>query len=936
LLGLTSLAAPSSRPFPAPEEWPAYRRDGSLQARSPARGNIASPRIVWQQFVGVLESQVVLEPAEGKSRLALPLEESVSASIPPTLAPENFLPKPDLVQGEARSTTTTFADVLPDEPGREKIDFESGFAKPTVNGQWQKCVGRCFARRDGKWVQVWETQPIDLLFQPLPLVGDFDGDGKPEVAILPFHELLLLDARTGRIKDRCRFTDTRSYGFFGAYDFAHDGRTEFLVQADFSKHVDVLGFRDGKLTLLWQRNVEADISNPQIILRVGPNPAADVDGDGQAEVLTTIFNERGDQRWRITVHEALTGRVKAELPDEYLVALLSLDGSSVSQLLTITATGAGVPEFGTIRVRSLKDNHPTTLWENSNAAWETWEPPLPANVQSTATFGRTTVMSHAGSAGVTVVIRESNAPRTGAVTLSAARWTGTSFQRLMSVSSPIRTKDHALLRGRLSGAAQPSPSSSSRSDPPSAFGYRPLAIGYCPHPSRVAMRGRPPWEVSHSPAPLRLAAVGLDDSGRLLVRAYHAPGEAASLQVVGAKATLLATKRATGSPGPVAVVWPDGANEPTVFAQGHGEEIVAFHPPTKTGRAKLTRIAGRGQSTSWPEVRGPVVADLAGNGHRQLLLATASPEGCARFEARDLSGRTRWHHDFPGIPGTPPVWNTGGIILWQTGHFTDPPRQDVLVTIRRSMMHSEETALLSGRDGRELWHRNRQISQRGVGGTPFAIADYDGDGLDDLASLHPSILYLLKGNTGADLIAKDATWKQAPAQPVYWGQPIAGDFLQTGRPSIFFGGRSMTGLVRADGSLVWWDALDHSPPDWPAFGNFSGQGRLEAIGAGYPDGVRCYDAATGKVLWHLPMPAAGTVIGSASADLDGDGRDEALFVIGQQLVCLAAGSTPAEGRVLWQLPLPVQTGPPSLAVLDRQNGLSILLAGADGSVYAVR
>jgi len=700
-------------------------------------------------------------------------------------------------------------------------------------------------------------------------VGDFDGDGKPEIAILPFHELLLLDARTGTIKDRCRFTDTRSYGFFGAYDFAHDGRTEFLVEADFSKHVDVLGFRDGKLTLLWQRNVEADISNPQKILQVGPNPVADVDGDGQSEVLTTIFNERGDQRWRVTVHEALTGRVKVELPDEYLAAVLALDGGSVSQLLTISAAGAGAPEFGMIRIRSLKDNRLTTLWEKKNAAWEMWEPPLPANVQTTATFGRATVMSHRDSQGVTVVLRESTDSRTGIVTLSTARWTGGSLQPVLSITGQ------------------------------------------------------------------RLQAVGLDDSNRLLVRVYHPPGEAASLQVVGANAMLLATKRSAGSPGPVAVAWPDGAKEPTVIVQGHGEEVVAFHQPAAGGRAKLTRIAGRGQSTSWPEVRGPVVADLAGDGRRQLLLSAASPDGFARFQAQDLSGRTLWHHDFQGIPGTAPVWNTGGVILWQAGHFTDRRRQDVVVTLRRSMMHSEETVLLSGRDGRELWRRSRQISQRGVGGTPFALADYDADGLDDLASLHPSILYVLQGCTGRDLLAKDATWQQVPAQPVYWGQPIAGDFLGKGRPALFFGGRSMTGLVRADGSLVWWDALDHSAQDWPAFGNFSGRGHLEAVGAGYPDGIRCYDAATGQVLWRLPMPAPGSVIGSASGDLNGDGRDEAVFVIGQQLVCLGAGSTPAEGRVLWQLPLPAQTGPPSLAVLDKTSGLSIFLAGADGFVYAV-
>ena len=901
-LRLTSLAAPSPSAFPAPEEWPAYRRDGSLQAHSPARGSIASPRITWQQFVGDLESQLVLEPGSGKSRVTLPREEALPGAVRPGLAPETFLPKPDLVAGEARSITTTFAHVLPDEPGKEKIEFESGFAKPTVNGQWQECVGRCFAWQAGRWAQVWETQPMDLLFQPLPLVGDFDGDGKPEIAILPFYELLLLDAQTGKIKDRCRFTDTRSYGFFGAYDFAHDGRTEFLMQADFSKHVDVLGFRDGKLSLLWQRNVETDISNPQKILRVGPNPVADVDGDGQVEVLTTIFNERGDQRWRVTVHEALTGRVKAELPDEYLAAALPLDGGRVSQLLTISAPGAGVPKFGTIRVRSLKGNHLTTLWEKANAAWEMWEPPLPTNVQSTATFGRATVMTHAGPNGMTVVFREAGDPRTDSVTLSTARWTDGTFQRLMSATSLTGPKGHP----------------------------RPLGEG--------ERKGEGASAVSHGSHGLGrpiLQAVGLDDSNRLLIRAYHAPGEAASLQVADAKVTLLATKRVAGSPGPVAVAWPDGVKQPTIIAQGQGEELVAFHPPTDGRAAKLTRIAGRGQSTSWPEARGPVLADLAGDGRRQLLLATASPDGCARLEAQDLSGQTLWHHDFPSIPGTAPVWNTGGIILWQTGHFTDQRRQDVLVTTRRSMMHSEETALLSGQDGRELWHRDRQISQRGVGGTPFAVADYDGDGLDDLASLHPSILYLLKGCTGRDLLAMDATWQEVPAKPVYWGQPIAGDFLGTGRQAIFVGGRSMTGLVRADGSLVWWDALDHSPPDWPAFGNFSGRGRLEAVGAGYPDGVRCYDAATGKVLWRLPMPATGTVIGSASADLHGDGKDEAVFVIGQQLVCFGTGNAPGEGHVLWQLPLPAQTGPPSLADLDKTNGLSILLAGADGFVYAV-
>jgi hypothetical protein len=100
--------------------------------------------------------------------LVLPVAEVESGSVSAGLAEEALLPKSDLGENDFRSATTTYADVLPEEPGLEKIEFESGFAKPTVNGQWQKCAGRCFARREGNWVQVWETQPIDMLFQPLP------------------------------------------------------------------------------------------------------------------------------------------------------------------------------------------------------------------------------------------------------------------------------------------------------------------------------------------------------------------------------------------------------------------------------------------------------------------------------------------------------------------------------------------------------------------------------------------------------------------------------------------------------------------------------------------------------------------------------------------------------------------------------------------------
>ena len=873
--GQGALAAEPSTPKAAAVpslrgEWLCFRGNPSLDARSTARGHIRTPHIAWTNFIGTLESWLVVAPATQSSSLALPNHES-NASLN-ALADPRWQSLTGSGRGDFVPTAqTTFADVLPDEPGLEKLEFESGFSQPTVNGQWQDCVGRCFARHNGQWTQVWQSAPIKLLFQPLPLVGDFDGDGQPEVAILPFGELLLLAARTGKVKDHCHFTEGRSYGFFGVYDFDHDGRPEFLIQADFAKHVDVLGFREGKLKLLWQQAVELDISNPQKILRVGPKPVGDVDGDGRDEVLVCLFNDSGDQRWHIIVHDGLTGRVKADLPDEYLDGLVDLDGDRVEELLTTHTTGGAVPALGTIRVLSLKGGLPGLKWEQTNGHWQTWEPPLPMNVQSTATFGSRTVLIESGRAGARVVLQR------------------------RSPANPIRTE------------------------------------------LQVVRWNQNRFDVELAVAGDGLEGMALDARGALLVRCHHAPESSSEIVVHGGQATHLCTRRVGPSPGTVAVVWQRDATQPTLVAQGAGEELVLFEPPAP-GRAapRLRRLPGRGQCQQWPESIGPMIADLEGNGGRQLLFATAAPSGCARFVAAELDGRELWHHDFPTLPGTPPVWNTGGIIYWQAGHFTHPGRRDVLVTVRRSMMHSEETVLLSGRDGRLVWHRERQISNRGVGGTPFALADLDGDRLDDAVSFHPSIFYILRGATGKDLIARDATWDRVAAKPVYWGLPIAGDFEQTGKTSVFFGGRSMSGLVRANGELVWHDALDHGPSGWHAFGGFTGQGRREAIGVGYQDGVRCYDCATGKVRWHMPAPNSAPVTGSASADLDGDGKDEAIFAMGNQLVCLGTSRSSFTSEVSWRLDFPSQLGPPSIASLDSTDAAGIVVAGSDGFVYGVK
>ena len=880
--------------FPKPGEWPAYRRTGTQEGYSPLRGNITKPKIVWKQFAGAIETLLVVEPGSGKNKLSLPGDEVKLAVASDSITKADFIPTPKGPEEDTSPWNSTYADILPEYPGKEKIEFESAFGKTMTNGQWAQCIGRLMARKNGEWTTIWETKPMRDLFNSFPLVGDFDGDGTKEIAILPFYQMKLVDAQTGMVKDSCRFNENRSYGFHGVYDFDGDGKSEFLIEADVSKHVDVLGFRNGKLTLFWQRDIEQDIADPQRIMNVAPDPVMDIDGDGIPEVIITIYNDTGDNRWHLLFVDALTGKTKVDFPDEKFSAPLDVDGDGVKELLTTVTSGVGM--LAKIRVRALKDHKLDMVWEKDNAGWQIWEPPLPVHVKSMAAQGRQTVINRVVGKDTYVVLRESKSPTETVVSL--ANWNGSAFNTVTTVGGD------------------------------------------------------------------NLDGLGIDATGRLLVRSRHRFGESSAMAISNGNVTRQTTRRIGFVPASVLVTSPDGAKTSTIIMHGAENEQVLFQAPKAEGaKVNLKYISGRGQGNWWVKALdlvstigvpkfewsgsafGAIVADLAGDGQRQVIVADAGPSGLARLSAKDLNGKIIWQHEFPRIIGNPPPQNTGGVIFWQAGHFTDPHRQDILATTQRSKIHSEETFLLSGVDGHVIWHRDRQISKRAVGGNTFAVADYDGDGLDDIGSLWPSILYFMKGSTGKDILAMDAKWKQVYDKQVYFGHAVAGNFLNDGRPSIFFSGQLMTGVIALDGTLVWFDALDKSPAYIPSFGDFDGDKRADMIGWGFEDGTRSYDMASGKLKWTIPNPQgadanitnpADEVRGTASADLDGDGRDEALVVAENTLYCLGTSKDGSKGEVRWKIKFPTTLGSPTVAILDNSGTVSILVAGADGFVYCLR
>jgi hypothetical protein len=204
--------------------------------------------------------------------------------------------------------------------------------------------------------------------------------------------------------------------------------------------------------------------------------------------------------------------------------------------------------------------------------------------------------------------------------------------------------------------------------------------------------------------------------------------------------------------------------------------------------------------------------------------------------------------------------------------------------------------------------------------------------------MSPSLLYILKGDDGSDLLAMDAVWEDIEAKPVYFASPVVVE-IEPQRPFLFFqtSQRIITAMVRSDGALAWRDGPGTSPDRTePAIGDFSGTKRSEILSVGFDDGARCYDAATGEIGWTLPFGEKRTVTGGLSADIDSDGKDEAVFAIGPTLVCLACEPGAQGGFVRWKLDFPCDVGPPSFVDLEGSGKGTLLIVGSNGKLYGVR
>jgi hypothetical protein len=879
------------------QDWPRYGHDGALTGRSPIRGAITAPHVAWTYSVAGRELCLELRPEPGEHRTTLDAAVPVEGGSPqfvPAGPPRLDIDGRGTLRPAVESFHERWAKILPAVPGYQRVCWNQTWTDQAV------CRLQLFAYDKGfdQPRCVWQSDPPEaIVFNPLNVVFDLDGDGAPEICVAAHYRVMIFDGATGRKKAELRYHSSRPYGWFGLADVDGDGQMELVTIGDFQSHIDVVKHdpkrpEADRLHVLWRRDIEPDIQDRKKWPQIGPHPLADVNGDGRPELVLNMFNDTGDGQWHVVVLNAANGQTLCDLPRRFVQGSSDVDGDGAAELFVTTTNGELVSTCGTIELIGCQGKKPEVRWSCPNAAWCLADIPC---------LGST--------------------------------WSTTAAQGMQ----------HVLLRG----TSRPT------------FFVKTWDSGEARRTSLSAMRCRADrqiessWKLENVPATSE--AVVLENNAQLpeeaaMVRVRLAANEVVDISGHNVRPRVVENRPLGADVSMPIVAKLRGGQARCVVVEGAAQQVIAIEPPRRRGeRPQLAwQRPGRGMRDGG-RFAGLLAADLDGDGVCEVVAADQAREGHARLMAYRGDGSTLWTKDFLQTNGAVPIWNVSALTFWWPGHFGRADGLDLFVSTRRGPMHSDVGHLLDGRNATTLWTRDRAelLGQFrwGYAGIPLAAVDLNADRLDELVCIYPVCYWVADGRTGRITMGKElASRRELPAWAAY-GEPMVYDFMSEGRPQVLLDSPYLLALLDLSGKPIWHGLGRVDFPVRSDAGNvgqttnckhalvdIEGDGKFQIVSAGYGDGVRLIDPRTSKVLWSLAAPApTGSRV--AAANIDGRGGDEIIYPAGNTLVAITGDRT--SGRLLWTWNAPTTLSLPAIADVDGDGLAKIVVQDAAGTVYCL-
>ena len=857
--------------FSAPAEWKSPSHNRSRNSRTSAVGQINNPKLSWTADLRGREYFWRGSLVEGEFDLS-PTDDLTSLSA----ESQRFW---GLVPSKLDVTGNGLLIDPPTAPGARWGKFlpdVSGLQRISWTTTWGKDAHfRLHSFENGieNTTEIWDIHFQGDVYSPLVVVIDLDQDGDLEAVLSTWHGVVAYDLMTGREKYRCSYRQEhgRQYGFFGAYTNS-SGQVYLVPIGDFAGHVGVLTVRNGQLINLWYHTFDPQ-STQGIDRRFTINTVGpNPIGD---------FNGDGSAEILINVFNENDDNRWHMIAYDIETGQHKLDLPDVYLHGHLDIDQDSIPELLTQRCsnRCLATNGEIGLYRWDQLIW----------------------------------------------CQKNARWSIGSLPEL-----PLER-----ITGALRGMETPITGRLGIEGKPTVF-FTAANLNESLYALQIDAENEPDilWRVEASPQ-VRVSVVAVAKD-KVLIRTQSAHHKPVGLKADGLQLHTVAKHYIVlSAPQPLVLVDQYGHRqlviaEPLDFISAY-QVTADLDQPLKLS----WRTSGRAMTTQMPQMKGLVSGDIDQDGIDEILYVREMPDGHSRLLAVGLDGVDRWHHDFADFNGRAPIWNECGTTIWSVGHFIDPNRLDVMVSNRRSIMHSDETVVINTHTGIIAWHKDilkMPNHTRGYGGGRCAIFDMDGDELDDIVLGYPAEYSVIDGATGDQITTLNLGPVEGMTHWVMSGTPMVvnSEITLLTHPSMILAFQNRSDQT----SILWRTEPDDGVNGFPSIGDVDGDGQIEIGLPGCSDGFRCVDLRTGEIKWTVTN-SGHQVSNCVTADINGDGIEEFIYGNGTQLRAVAKRPD-QESPIIWQIDLPSTVDHLVVADVDGDAVSEILVGAGDGRLYCIK